>query len=95
MTNQEIVRKIQEAQAQAESAYNADYDEYIKENNGDEPNWDNPVIFWDGEKAGWFWGGDASVAHEHLNDAKFEIGDTEETIIAKLFLGARFDFGSV
>ena len=35
--------------------------DYQIANDGEEPNWDDPIIYWDDtrSKASWFWGGDA------------------------------------
>ena len=76
----DVIGKIAEQGREAFKVFEKDYDEYIAEHDGDEPNWDSPVIFWDGEKAGWFWGGDPEASGKHYQHARFSMNETDEEI---------------
>lgn len=69
------INAIYAAANSAEEAYNSDYDAYVEANNGEEPNWDDPVIWFDGDQAGWYWGGDAEADAAHQNHLRYSLNE--------------------
>lgn len=90
MNAQEIISAMYKAENQAFDAWESSWNEFVEEN-GFEPNWDDSIIYWDGEKAGWFNGGDAAMNSEtsgmlrfSLNFMEMNSGDVEAEVQAWL-----------
>ncbi len=77
MTTKEIISAMYEAGKEAFESFEAAQNEYEQEN-GEMPNWDEPVIYFDGHKAGWFDGGDASRDSETSGMLRFSLSTMEQ-----------------
>ena len=76
MNAQEIISAMYKAHKEAFESFCAAQDEYEAEN-GEMPNWDEPVIYFDGSKAGWFDGGDAARDYETAGMLRFSLNTME------------------
>lgn len=73
---QRIVIAMYEAERSAYESFCDAQEEYESEH-GEFPNWDEPIIYWNGKKADWFDGGDAARDAETAGMLRFNLSTME------------------